>query len=180
MAELIDVLNEDGAKTGRIVTREVVHREGLWHRIAVVVVLDGNNRILLQQRSERKQTNPGKWDVAAAGHVDAGEDALTTAVREMEEEVGITASDLEFLLSYAKESQYEWNGENLVDRQLFDCFVLRVPEINIGGLRLQKSEVQAVKLCDVAEFKKMIADGVMVNREPLYARIIKMLEEEHA
>lgn len=178
MAELIDVLEENGAPTGRVVTRAEVHREGLWHRIVVVIVLDAENRILLQQRSQNKETNPGKWDVAAAGHVDAGEDALTTARRETEEEVGIVADDLEFLLQYAKESQYKWQGESLMDRRIFDCFVLRVPEVKIAELKLQSSEVQAVKLCTLAEFREMLASGKMVNREPLYAEIIKLMEEE--
>ena len=51
MPELIDVLDENGVKTGRVVTRKEVHREGLWHQIAVVVVLDDSGRIFLQQRS---------------------------------------------------------------------------------------------------------------------------------
>lgn len=72
MPELIDVLDENGTKTGRIATREEVHREGLWHQIAVVVIIDNGGRILLQQRSKNKRTNPEKWDIAAAGHVDAG------------------------------------------------------------------------------------------------------------
>lgn len=176
MAELIDVLDENGVKTGRIATRAEVHHEGLWHRIAVVTVLDDENRILLQKRSQNKETNPGKWDVAAAGHVNVGEDALTTARRETEEEVGIVANDLEFLLRYARESRYEWRGENLVDRQIFDCFVLRLSAVKIADLKLQSSEVQAAKLCTLAEFREMLVSGEMVNRKPLYEKIIKLME----
>lgn len=178
MPELIDVLDENGIKTGRIATRDEVHREGLWHRIAVVVVLDDYNRILLQQRSDNVLTNAGKWDVAAAGHVHAGEDAITTAKRETEEEVGltITNNDLRFLLTYSGESQYEQNGEMRFDKQHRDCFLLRVPKIKLEDLKLQNSEVQAVKLCTLAEFEDMIAAGVMVNRQPLYDAIIKMME----
>lgn len=179
MSELIDVLDENGVKTGRVVTREEVHREGLWHRIAVVVVLDNHDRILLQQRSNNKLTNPGKWDVAAAGHVDAGEDAVVTAKRETEEEVGlVVADDLQFLLSYSRESQFDWRGEKLLDRQIYDCFLLRVPEIDFENLKLQDSEVQAVRLCMLPEFENMIASGVMVNRQPLYNELIKIMKGE--
>ncbi len=177
MSELIDVLDENGIKTGRVVTREEVHCEGLWHQIAVVVVLDKDNRILLQQRSENKQTNPGKWDIAAAGHVDAGEDAITTAKRELEEEVGIEADNLQFLLSYNKESRYEWRGKELLDRQFFDCFLLRVVEVDVKNLKLQGSEVQAVKLCTLLEFEDMVTSGVMMNRMPLYEKVMKIMEQ---
>lgn len=176
MPELIDVLDENGVKTGRVVTREEVHREGLWHQIAVVVVLDGNDRILLQQRSSNKQTNPGKWDIAGAGHVDAGESSLTAAKREVEEEIGIVANDLDFLLSYVKESEYKWRGERMMDKQRFDCFVLRVPKIRIDDLRLQSSEVQEVRLCTLAELFDLLNSKKMVNREPLYEAIAKLME----
>ena len=36
MSEMIDVLDEHGIKTGRVATRDEVHREGLWHKIAAV------------------------------------------------------------------------------------------------------------------------------------------------
>jgi len=89
MPELIDVLNENGVKTGRVVSRDEVHREGLWHRIAVVAVIDNEHHILLQQRSMNKLTNPGRWDITAVGHVDAGENSYATALRETAEEIGI-------------------------------------------------------------------------------------------
>ena len=40
MEELIDVLDENGNKTGKIVTRKQVHEQGLWHRIIVVAIID--------------------------------------------------------------------------------------------------------------------------------------------
>lgn len=178
MPELIDILDENGVKTGRVVTREQVHREGLWHRIAVVAALDNEDRILLQQRSKNKLTNPGKWDVAAAGHVDAGEDVRTTAMRETQEEIGILANDFEYVLTYQKESQYEHNGEKLIDRQIFDCFTVHEPEIEIDNLKIQDSEVAAVKLCTLDDFVAMIEVGEMVDRKPFYDRLIKMMEEK--
>lgn len=87
--EMIDILDNTGAKTGRVATRDDIHRLGLGHKIAAVAVIDNKNRILLQQRSMNKLTNPGKWDITAAGHVDAGEDTFTTALRETAEEVGL-------------------------------------------------------------------------------------------
>lgn len=36
--ELIDVLDENGIKTGQILPRKEVHQKGLWHRIIVVAI----------------------------------------------------------------------------------------------------------------------------------------------
>lgn len=89
MEEMIDVLDENGVKTGEVVTRKEVHKNGLWHRIIVVAIIDNNNQILMQQRSYTKDTNPGKWDISVAGHVSAGQTSVEAAIREVEEEVGI-------------------------------------------------------------------------------------------
>ena len=51
--ELIDVLDENGVKTGEILSREEIHKKGLWHRAIVVAIVNDKNEILLQQRSEK-------------------------------------------------------------------------------------------------------------------------------
>lgn len=52
--------------------------------------------IMIQKRSAEIKTYPGRLDISAAGHVDAGEQPLQTAVREVKEEIGldIHATDL--------------------------------------------------------------------------------------
>ena len=55
--ELIDVLDENGILTGEVLPRSEVHKRGLWHRAIVVAIVNEKNEILLQQRSEKKETN---------------------------------------------------------------------------------------------------------------------------
>lgn len=57
-------------------------------------------------------------------------------------------------------------------------FLSRVVKVDIDGLRLQDSEVQAAKLCTAMEFKKMIDKGDMVKRSSLYEEVIKIMEQE--
>ncbi len=54
MAELIDVLDENGIKTGEVLSRNEIHQKGLWHRAIVVAIVNKNNQVLLQQRSFKK------------------------------------------------------------------------------------------------------------------------------
>ena len=56
--ELIDVLDENGMHTGEVLARDEIHKRGLWHRAIVVAIINENNEILLQQRSEKKEKNP--------------------------------------------------------------------------------------------------------------------------
>ena len=45
MAEMIDVLDENGVKTGAIATRSEVHKKSLWHRAIVVAVITEKNEL---------------------------------------------------------------------------------------------------------------------------------------
>ena len=47
--EYIDVLDENGVKTGEILSRKEIHQRGLWHRAIVIAIINGNNEVLLQQ-----------------------------------------------------------------------------------------------------------------------------------
>lgn len=67
MEEYIDVLNENGIKTGEVMTRKEIHKKGLWHRAIVVAIINKKNEVLLQQRSPSKDTNPNLWDISVSG-----------------------------------------------------------------------------------------------------------------
>jgi 16S rRNA (adenine1518-N6/adenine1519-N6)-dimethyltransferase len=86
--ELFDVVDEEN-RTVRQASRRDVHASDWLHRAVHIFVLNGKGEIFLQLRSHLKDKKPGKWDSSAAGHLDAGEDYLSCAVRELKEELGI-------------------------------------------------------------------------------------------
>jgi len=90
--EIFDVVDENDQVTGQA-TRGEVHAKGLWHRAVHVFVINRRGELLLQQRSLLKDAHPGVWDSSVSGHLDAGEDYAVAAVRELEEEMGITAAE---------------------------------------------------------------------------------------
>ncbi|KRE96388.1 hypothetical protein ASG76_03215 [Nocardioides sp. Soil774] len=57
-------------------------------RFASVVLVDPRGWILLQERDEHPRIDPEKWGLAG-GHVDPGEDFVSAAHRELEEETGV-------------------------------------------------------------------------------------------
>ncbi len=86
--ELFDVVDEQNRVVRQAARREV-HANNWLHRAVHIFVLNAEGEVFLQLRSHLKDKKPGKWDSSAAGHLDAGEDYLPCAVRELEEELGI-------------------------------------------------------------------------------------------
>ena len=52
----------------------------------------GRTEVLLQKRSMNKDSFPGKFDTSSAGHIQAGDEPLESALRELGEELGIQAT----------------------------------------------------------------------------------------
>ena len=50
--------------------------------------MNEKGELLLQKRAANKKQNPNKWGVCA-GHIDAGETVEVSAIRELEEELGL-------------------------------------------------------------------------------------------
>ena len=88
--EIFDVVDADDQVTGTA-TRAEVHAQRLTHRAVHVFVTNKRGDLLLQKRSLLKDMCPGLWDSSVSGHLDSGESYEAAAVRELEEEMGITA-----------------------------------------------------------------------------------------
>lgn len=58
-------------------------------QIACETYIVHNGRVLMHKRSETKEKFPGFW-VGPGGKVDAGEDVLSAAIREVKEETGVS------------------------------------------------------------------------------------------
>ena len=85
--ELFDVVDLDDKVINQAPRREVHARKWL-HRAIHVLVHDAAGHLFLQRRSLSKDTFPGCWDSSCSGHVDAGEDYVVAARRELGEELG--------------------------------------------------------------------------------------------
>jgi len=92
--ELLSVVDENDSIIDTC-ARHVIHATGLRHRAVHILVFNDLGQLFLQKRSMKKDLNGGLWDTSAAGHVDAGEDYDISAIREIEEELGIGEAALE-------------------------------------------------------------------------------------
>lgn len=88
--ELFDLVDEEDRVIGQV-RRGDAHRDpSRIHRSTQILVFAGDGRIVLQRRSRSKDMFPGSFCASASGHVASGEDYLTTARREITEELGIS------------------------------------------------------------------------------------------
>ena len=75
--ELLDVVDENGIPTGETVERSIAHAKGIRHRTSHVWLLRRRSEgveVLLQKRSDNKDSFPGCYDTSSAGHIPAGVD----------------------------------------------------------------------------------------------------------
>ena len=175
MEELIDVLDENGNKTGRIETRKIVHQEGLYHRIVVIAIIDKNGNVLMQQRSIKKKTNPEKWDISVAGHVSSGQTSIQAAIREIKEEVGIDINEkeLKFICTYKSGGKL---FDNYTANHINDFYIVKRDKIDLDKIQMQEDEVQDIKLCNKKKVQDIINSNNVVRREKAYEELFEYLK----
>lgn len=76
MKEYFDIRDSAGNPTGEVKARSLVHRDGDIHGTSHVWLVRKNKKsgydVLLQKRSDNKDSFPGCYDISSAGHLPAG------------------------------------------------------------------------------------------------------------
>ena len=166
--ELFDEIREDGSRTGVVKERGVVHEDGTLHATVHIWIVRPNDKsgydLLLQKRSECKDSNPGCWDISSAGHIEAGHGYLESALRELREELGINARPEQLRQIGTRRCGFEseFYGRPFRDNELSMLYIYQEP-VNIEELTLQESEVSEAAWMDYAECCKKIADHSFQN-----------------
>ena len=158
--EFFDIVDEKGKPTGKIEERTMAHKIGARHRTSHVWIVrkrDGRVEILLQKRCKTKDSFPGCYDISSAGHIPQGVDFIPSALRELEEELGIHAEKEELVdcgLHRIFINEY-FHGEQFVDNQVSKVFLLW-KDIEVSDLKIQYEEIESVKWFDFLECKEAV------------------------
>lgn len=160
--ELLDVYDNNGNKTGRVVVRgdkSVVLNDDEHIAVGVIYIENNNGEFLIQKTSKEKGDNYS----STGGHIDSGETSLESIKRETKEELGLDIDnddivELVFLL---------------YDKPIRFMFYLK-KNIDVSDLRIQEEEVESVKFMSINEINNLIEKGLMVDS---HAKIFKKVLE---
>jgi isopentenyldiphosphate isomerase len=119
-------------------TRLIMRQQKLIHRSTYIFVLNQENKLFVQKRTVNKDIFPGFYDIAPGGVILANDESdKLSALRELDEEMGIKTDFLEFCFNHFYEPGMVWCAVFLTrwDKELV----------------LQPEEVQWVELMGVQE-----------------------------
>lgn len=180
MDEYIDIVTQEGEPTGKIALKSEAHKNGWYHNTIHLWLYTVKGEILLQQRSHKKKIHPLLWDVSAAGHIDAGESFLDAAIRETEEELGVTLQpeDLQKIGTFLHETDY---GE-IQDNEFHQVYIAEL-KIELNKLIPQPEEVEALKLVNFNEFETLIEQSetnnhFIASNKSYYRFILETIKEK--
>lgn len=155
MPELIDALDAQGNPTGEKKTKEQIFADGDWRRVIHVWIVNSKGELLTQQRV-KKGIFDHLWDTSVGGGVSAGEKPISSAVREVGEELGlkVRAEELELL--------GEWPLPKMIpERQQmtneFSSTYLLRRDVELSQLNPEPKEVAAVKWRSLQEVEGLIS-----------------------
>jgi isopentenyl-diphosphate delta-isomerase len=154
MEEFIDIISKDGTPTGKTASKYAIHKKGYYHNTVHVWFYQNSGHIVLAQRSATKLIYPLLWDVSVAGHVDAGEGIEDAAVREVNEELGISIT-LDSLSKISVTESFQNYGKNLIDNEFHHTFISEL-RTDITQFKIDTNEVQAVKKISFEVFQELI------------------------
>lgn len=176
--ELIDICDEHARITGEQKMKSEAHRDGLWHRAAHIWIYNAKRDILLQLRSKNKSLYPNLWDLSVAGHVSANEKPITSAVREVREEIGLTIDEKDLQFYNVKKVSIEIG--DIKNNEFYYVYFYRF-DGNIKKLKLQESEVQEVRFMSISkilqELQKNPKEKEYVPRGEYWLDIINEIEK---
>ena len=147
--ELLDVYDSLGNKTGRVVERgnkNEIFNNNEHIAVAIIYIENDKGEFLIQKASKEK----GGHYSSTGGHINHGEDAFSTIVREVKEELGINIGNDNIINL----------GHICVDFPVRFMFYLK-KNINLNDISLQKDEVESVSYMSVDKIKDILDKGLM-------------------
>uniref|UniRef100_A0A0D9VM28 Nudix hydrolase domain-containing protein n=1 Tax=Leersia perrieri TaxID=77586 RepID=A0A0D9VM28_9ORYZ len=195
--ERLDVLTAAGEKTGASKPRHdrtnptssplrsEVHRDGDYHRaVHVWIYSESTGELLLQRRADCKDSWPGQWDISSAGHISAGDSSLSSAQRELHEELGIKLPPDAFELLFVFLQECVINNGTYTNNEYNDVYlVTTVAPIPLEAFTLQESEVSAVRYMHLHEYKSCLAkecgEYVPYDVNGTYGQLFSIIEERY-
>ncbi len=152
--EYLDYYDEEGNYKGKE-TRDIVHRDALWHNTVHCWLYDKLGHIYFQIRKDE-----GTYYTTASGHIKSGENIKDGFKREIKEEIGIDISiDGCVLVDVVKFKMDKIkNGKPFRDRAFANVYVCDF-ESDISDFAFDTDEVLGLVKVDARETLELFKEG---------------------
>ena len=155
--EIWDLYNENRELVGRDHIRGQEIPENCYHLVVHAWIRNSKGEFLISQRSADRPSFPLMWE-CVGGSVTKGENSLTGALREIEEEVGLVLPETSGRLIKTEVRKYV-NGVRFAD--ILDVWLFDYD----GDIDLEAAttkEVAQVKWMSIDEIRKFLDEGKLV------------------
>lgn len=143
--------------------------EKIYRRNAGIMLINDENKVFIAERKDIK----GQWQMPQGG-IDEGEDILAAARRELMEETGIPAVDVELLSLHPEWLNYDFpkkakEGEAVGQTQKWFLFKYKGNDKDINVSKVKDPEFSAWKWATTEE----VMNGLWEVRQPIYENVFK-------
>ncbi len=175
--EFIDVLDKYGNPTGKVVSRQQVHTQGLWHNTIHIWVCNHERELLFQKRAKNKDTFPNMWDVSVAAHVHSRETTLQAGIRELQEEIGLQISLKHLVFITTQRASYTFSN-GVIDNEINYIYMVKTHK-EVNDFVLQHKEVQCIKYIPLDQLLSVVKSlpKHFVADVKYYSKIIRMIQD---
>ncbi len=143
--EIISIVDEDDNEIGTYLRKN--HADGRLHRETSVLIVNAENEILVQERADS-----GMLDYSASGHFPYTENYLGGAIREVEEELGLTIPESAFI----KVAKHRVNSVGpCVNNRFITLWEVR-GEYKIEDMKIDPKEVKSVQYMSIEKMRNLI------------------------
>ena len=160
--ELFDLYDKEGNMLEKKMERGGTNSSGEYHLVVHIWIKNSEGKYLIQQRNKETDRIPGQW-ACTGGAVTSGEDSLTGAIRETEEELGIRFDKEDFILLN------RFYSENPISNYITDLYVIK-KDVLIKDCVLDITEVKQVKYYTLEEYKELVEKDMAWEYERLVSR----------
>ena len=177
MDELIDVLDKFGNKTGIVKKKFEVKRDGDFHKVVAVCIINDDNEVLIQKRQCSRKIYPNLWNYNVTGHVMSGELPVQTCIREAKEELSVDIKEEQ--LKYLYTINVGNVIEDSINRLIIDQYIVRM-NVGIEDIVIQEDEMSEIKYISFEDLVEIVnsKDSSFTPDWEAHRKLIDIIESE--